>query len=134
MPDDNAEHEQGDAPAQGDIAPADEVLDGEITPDEAGVGGRRLIATKEFYGPLPAPEILGEYDAVRPGLADIIVGQWQAETAHRHKTIDSVRKTDHEAMQGYYRGEQRGQWIGLAAFIALLAVAVFARPADQRLS
>lgn len=126
MPDANDRPEPDVVPEQGDLAHADEVLDGEIASDEAQEKGRRLIATKEFYGPLPAPEVLGEYDTVKPGLADIIVEQWQKETAHRHKTIDSVRKTDHESMQAYYSGERRGQWIGLAAFLAIVAVAVLA--------
>lgn len=106
------------------LEPADEVIDGEIAERDAG---RRLIAeSQQFSGPLPAPHVLREYEEVKPGLADIIVSQWQQETAHRHATIDGLRETDHEAMQKYYAGEKQGQWIGLGAFIALLAVIVVA--------
>lgn len=115
-----------DGEGQGHIAPGDEVVDGEIAPDIALAENRRLIAARGFSGPLPAPETLGEYDNVKPGLADIIVEQWQSETGHRHKTIDSVRKTDHDAMLAYYAGERRGQWIGLVAFFVIAAVAALA--------
>lgn len=107
------------------LEPTDEVIDGEIAEEESGQ--RRLLAERqEFSGPLPAPHVLREYEDVKPGLADIIVSQWQQETTHRHSTIDGLRQTDHEAMQRYYEGERQGQWIGLGAFIALLAVIVVA--------
>lgn len=110
----------------GEVAPAEQALDGEIAPDLPVGEDRRLIASREFSGPLPLPDVLGEYDQVKPGLADIIVEQWQSETRHRHKTIDGVRETDHEAMRSYYAGERRGQWIGLVAFLAIVTVAILA--------
>lgn len=113
---------------RGEVVPPEdeEEVDGEITAD-APRRERRLIAqSREFSGPLPAPDVLAEYEKVKPGLSDIIVEQWTKETAHRHSTIDSIRKTDHEAMVAYYEGEKRGQWIGLAAFIGLLLLTAFA--------
>jgi uncharacterized membrane protein len=83
---------------QGDLEPADEIVEGEIAKDRPSEG-RRLLAASEFSGPLPPPRILSEYDQIKPGLAEIIIEQWQMETRHRHQTIDGVRDTDHSAMR-----------------------------------
>jgi len=99
-----------------------EVVDGEH------VSGQRRIEVQaaSYSGPLPAPLTLDEYNRVVPGLAQVIVDQWQAETAHRHETITSMRQTDHEAMTKYYEGERQGRLFGFLGLLGLLAVAALA--------
>lgn len=100
---------------------APEVVEGEVvSPD------RRLIASAEFSGPLPPPNVLREYDQVKPGLADIIVNQWQTETAHRHKTIDGLTETDREVLRDYADFQRRGQWLGFGALALVVAVTALA--------
>lgn len=104
-----------------------DAADGELVSDELSGESRRIIAARgEFSGPLPHPNMLGEYDQVQPGLGKIIVEQWQAETRHRHETIDGLRQLDQDAMHAYYSGEKRGQWLGFAAFAIIASVAVVA--------
>jgi uncharacterized membrane protein len=111
---------------QGDLDPADEVVEGEIAADPPSERSRRVMRAAEFSGPLPPPNALADYDRIRPGLADIIVDQWQLETRHRHETIDGLRATDHAAVQGYYDEGRRGQWMGFIALLGILAVAAYA--------
>ena len=104
-----------------------EVVDGEHVLQDRRVE----IQAASFSGPLPSPPTLQEYDRVVPGLAREIVDQWKAETAHRHETVTSMRRTDHEAMVKYYEGERRGQWFAILAIFGLLAVAVLAIVLDR---
>lgn len=111
----------------GEPGDALDAADGELVSDEVSVESRRIIAARgEFSGPLPHPNTLGEYDQVQPGLGKIIVEQWQAETRHRHETIDDLRQLDRESMRAYYSGEKRGQLLGFAAFAIIAAVAIVA--------
>jgi uncharacterized membrane protein len=105
---------------------APEVITGEIAPED-----RRVVAAAEFSGPLPPPNVLSEYERVKPGLSDIIVDQWQRETAHRHRTIDGLAETDREAMRTYYSLEKRGQWLGFAAFTLIVALSLAALLLDR---
>ncbi len=43
-----------------------------------------MSVQKEFRGPLPPPEVLGQYEAIHPGTAEIILRQFERETQHRH--------------------------------------------------
>lgn len=104
-------------PSTSDAVEPDEVVEGEIEQD------RRLSRPTSFTGPLPPPHVLEEYDEVVPGLKHDIVDQWKAETAHRHRTIDGMRETDHQAMQAYYGGEKRGQYLGFVILVGVLIVA-----------
>lgn len=96
--------------AAGDLDAVDgEVVDGEVDDDGLRTDRRVSMAASSFSGPLPPPEVLRGYDEVQPGLGREIVEQWKAETAHRHSTIDALRRTDHAAMEAFYSGEKRGQ-------------------------
>lgn len=104
---------------------APEVVDGVVAPPAAGQD-RRFLATAEFSGPLPPPNVLREYAQVKPGLADIIVNQWERETAHRHKTIDNMTETDRQVVSDYNQFQRRGQWLGFGALLAIFAVTALA--------
>lgn len=107
--------------AAGDTTEQGEIVDGEFAPDE-----RRVSIGRAFSGPLPPPDVLGHYDEVIPGLGREIVEQWKLETAHRHKTVDQLRRTDHEAMRRFYAAERLGQVFALIAFTLMLVVATVA--------
>ena len=85
-----------------------------------------LTGARVHQGPLPPPGDLAEYDKALPGLASRIVDQWEGETAHRHDTIDYLRQTDRLAMEAYYDGERRGQYLSLVVFVLVAAIAIVA--------
>jgi len=116
-----------EADRSGDLEDTGAVVDGEVVGEEGPIPNRRVqYTTARFSGPLPHPSVLREYDGVVPGLSREIVDQWKGETAHRHKTIDGLRKTDNEAMQSFYKAELRGQFISGVIFLGVLALAYFA--------
>lgn len=115
---------EGESDAQ-ELDRAEDVIDGEPVGEDTA-RDRRLAWSASFSGPLPPPPTLAEYDQTVPGLAREIVDQWKAETEHRHRTIDGLREIDQESMRAYYGSERRGQWLALAVFLAVIAVAVLA--------
>jgi len=75
------------------------------------------ITTQQHAGPLPAPEDLREYDRIVPGLAERIISRSEKEQAHRHSM-------DQKIVELEYGLKSRGQLLGIAALIALLAVVI----------
>ena len=112
----------------GDLEPQSEPIEGEIV--EPSDGGRVSVSSS-FQGPLPPPNILQGYDDVVPGLASKIVAQWEAETAHRHSTVDYANETDRLTVEKHFDAEKRGQYIGLAGLAMVIAVAVLAILLDE---
>jgi len=116
------------APQGGQRPDGPEVVDGEHVSQD-----RRIeLQAASFSGPLPSPPTLDGYNQVVPGLAREIVDQWKAETAHRHETITSIRKTDYEAMVKYYEGERQGRLFGFIGLLGLVAVAALAIVLDRQ--
>lgn len=109
-----------------DIESREDAIEGELVdPEPTGRSGRVSIST-EFRGPLPPPQILQGYEEIMPGLTEKIVEQWQAETAHRHKTVDYANETDRLALNAFVESERRGQYIGLGGLALVVAVAIVA--------
>src|SRR5262245_44679833 len=50
---------------------------------------RPTIVHQHFSGPLPPPELLGQYDKVAPGSAERIIKKFESQTAHRIK-LESI--------------------------------------------
>jgi uncharacterized membrane protein len=125
---DEGENAAGAVQSQGDLHPDGlDVVDGEHVAQD-----RRIeLQAASFSGPLPPPSALDDYNRLIPGLAREIVEQWKVETAHRHETITSIRKTDHEAMLRYYEGERQGRLFGFLGLIGLVAVAALAIVLDR---
>ena len=63
---------------------------------------RRTELTIEAWGgPLPHPDALARFDQVQPGLAQIIVGEFQAQAAHRRDLEGrTVRSNIRQALLG----------------------------------
>jgi uncharacterized membrane protein len=102
------------------VAAEGEYVDGQPSDD---LNERRVVMTGSFSGPLPPPNVLAQYEQAHPGLAGEIVEQWKTETAHRHATVDHLRQIDREAMEKFYEGERRGQYIALVVFLGSAGVA-----------
>ena len=55
---------------------------------------RKLAIQQSFSGPLPPPDLLGQYDAILPGLADRIVKMAEKQESHRHELENRVVKAE----------------------------------------
>lgn len=70
--------------------PGDEVVTGEPEAPELGAGegfaGERPfeVVGASYRGPLPPPQMLDDYNAVLPGLAERIVSMAERDQAHSH--------------------------------------------------
>jgi len=70
-----------------------------------------------FSGPLPPPEVLREYNAIMPGLADRIVTM--AETQSRHRMA-----LEKNAIESDVSRANKGLWAGVAVAV-LFAISGF---------
>lgn len=94
-------------------------------PDPAGQtaspahGSTRVSITREtFIGPMPPPEVLERYEAIHPGAAAIIFGEYQAQGAHR-------RDLESRVVRSNIRNATVGQVMGFLLLGGLLAGGVF---------
>ncbi|MBU7579816.1 MAG: DUF2335 domain-containing protein [Porphyrobacter sp.] len=91
-----------------------------LRPDKRGEA-ERVIAmslTKIHSGPLPAPDDLAHYEAISPGAAERIISMAEANMNHRHAMERTI-------VQSEYGLRSRGQWLALAALVAMLGVIAF---------
>ena len=79
---------------------------------------RQEVEHREHTGPLPAPEVLGEYDAVLPGLAERIVALTEREQQYRIEVNKKV-------LDANIRSRTLGQWLGAILSAIALGVAGF---------
>lgn len=73
-------------------------------------------------GPIPAPDELAEYEKFQPGLAAIIVTQWQDESKHRRQIERTSLEFDrdmHKCGLGFMRLGQVFGFLGLLSIIIL---------------
>ena len=86
-------------------------------PDEQGAAVqatlRAITHSQSFSGPLPPPQVLQQYNAAHPDLANRIVQMAESEQTHRH-LIEST------ALAGSINAEKRGQ--NYALVICLVVV------------
>lgn len=87
---------------------------------------REIQASEEEYsGPIPHPKLLGEYEAISPGMADRIFSMAESEMKHRHAMEAKAMEADIEYNNNWARNyamEVRfGQWF---AFIVTIFLAV----------
>lgn len=68
------------------------------------------ITAKAFSGPLPAPEILEQYNRIHPDFAERIVVMTEQQSAHR-------RSLESQVVQGNLRAQTRGQWLGFVIYM-----------------
>lgn len=78
-----------------------------------------MILHKSHSGPLPAPEDLAHYDVICPGAADRIISMAESNMDHRQTMERTLIKSE-------YGLRTRGQWLAIAALVAMLFVIAFA--------
>lgn len=92
-----------------------------LRPDKKGEA-ERVIATivqqKLHVGPLPPPEDLAQYDQACPGAAERIIAMAERQADHRQSM-----ETNH--LKWEYGLQSCGQWLALAALIAMLLLVGF---------
>lgn len=74
-----------------------------------------------YSGPLPPPEILQSYEALRPGATDLIFKTYEEEIAHRHATDLKMLDIEHAARMSESSSRMIGQWLGFIICLAFLS-------------
>jgi len=82
------------------------------------------IAQQHISGPIPSPEVLRQYDALSPGMADRLVRIAEQEADHRRKMETEVIALQHSDQRAYRRSEFAGQIFGLSIGLAAIVGAV----------
>lgn len=77
-----------------------------------------MVLHKSHKGSLPAPEDLAHYDEVCPGAADRIITMAESNMAHRQAMESNMLRSE-------YGLRTRGQYLAIAALVAMLAVITF---------
>jgi len=70
------------------------------------------IAASFYQGPLPAPQILDQYDKIVPGAAERLISLWERQVEHRQELEKKVIKSD--IAQSYF-GSVLGFFIAISA-------------------
>ena len=118
-----------------DLKPASDIenvlgreLESIVGSSKANDAAKRTIAilrkTEVFYGPLPPPSILKQYDAISPGFADRIIAMAEKEQHHRHSVMDQ---------ELHYNAEERkfGRRIALCFGLSLLIAGCYCASIGQ---
>jgi len=79
------------------------------------------IERQQLSGPVPSPDLLRQYEALRPGFADRLIRLAEQEAEHRRKMESEVLALQSGDQKAYRRSELAGQIFGL--FIGLAAIA-----------
>jgi len=83
------------------------------------------FAVQQQVGPIPSPEILKNYDAVKAGFADRIIKMAEEESAHRRDLEKLAVESQAKDQAAYRRAEMLGQISGLAIGLAAIGGAVY---------
>lgn len=76
-----------------------------------------MVESRQFSGPLPAPEDIAKYEKTLPGSAERILSMAEKQQEHR---MESERKIiDYKTGVG-----KRGQWLGFILVILCIAASV----------
>ncbi len=77
-----------------------------------------------IVGPLPAPELLAQYEQAHPGLAERLIRAFEEESAHRRAGDRSEREQAEKLVDSRIALARRGQLYGLFVVLAGFVVAV----------
>ena len=103
-------------------------------PQPPGHPGELLAVqtTQVRVGPLPDPDTLKQYEQVHPGLAKIIIEQFEKQAAHRQAMEMKVANSQIENQKDEYRLSHHGQLFGfLIATLGLILAGVCVRYASS---
>ena len=82
------------------------------------------IEQQQLSGPVPSPELLRQYESLRPGFADRLIRLAEQEAEHRRKMESEVLALQSTDQKAYRRSEFAGQIFGLCIGLAAIAGAV----------
>src|SRR5438270_11158238 len=71
-----------------------------------------------FSGPLPPPEILGQYEKLCPGSSDRIIRLAEEEAIHRRSIEQSLARTEMDQVRSDAEESRRGQFCALIITLA----------------
>lgn len=83
------------------------------------------IAHMQSAGPIPSPDLLRQYEALRPGLADRIVKMAEEEAQHRRAIETEIIAVQSRDQNAYRFSELLGQIFGLLIGLTAISGAVF---------
>ena len=83
------------------------------------------ISGQQFSGPLPPPEMLSQYNAIIPSLAENIVQMAQDESKHRRLIEQKTLQTNIDISNFNSSERKRGQIFGFAIGMTGLVVSSF---------
>lgn len=83
------------------------------------------LVQKQTYheGPLPAPQILAEYENLLPGAAERILAMAEANAAHSMEMEKKLLEAQIADAQETHTDTRRGQWGGIFSVAAAFALA-----------
>jgi uncharacterized membrane protein len=91
-----------------------------------GMAGIALVATKEFSGPLPEPEMLANYERAVPGSSAVILGEFSKEGDSRRATQSAYSAALTGEQSARHQAVRRGQWMAFVLCLGLIALAFYA--------
>jgi uncharacterized membrane protein len=93
---------------------------GKFQPSQQNHPTQNQILFQQTSGPLPAPNVLLEYDKNHPGFAERIMVMAEKEQSHRHVQESSIVQADIVVNKEILTERKRGQY--LAFGIAVIAI------------
>ena len=79
---------------------------------------------QSYRGPLPSPEMLGDYEKVVPGGAERIISMVETQQSHRMAMESKEMEATLEIAKGVQRAEMHGQYISLGIVAASATAAI----------
>src|SRR5690606_1309395 len=80
----------------------------------AGASMSMALRARSFHGPLPSPEIIREYEEIRPDIVDTVLTMALSEQKHRHWREAELIALEREKEKTEQSLIGRGQWLGFA--------------------
>ena len=99
----------------------------DITPSQEGVAQRPPYVSYEetYFGPIPDPKTLEQYDAVLPGAADRILSMAERQATHRQSLETATEAGVRTEMEDESKRANLGLWLGVIACVFLIACGTF---------
>jgi uncharacterized membrane protein len=85
-----------------------------------------MVRSREsFSGPLPPPELLGQYEKLCPGSSDRIIRLAEEEAIHRRSIEQSLVRTDMEQAERDSHESRRGQVCALVITLTAIGAGAY---------
>lgn len=91
----------------------------------AGASMSMALRTRSFHGPLPSPEIIREYEEIRPDIVDTVLTMALSEQKHRHWREAELIALEREKEKTEQSLIGRGQWLGFAICLGIILLSAY---------